>query len=71
MTRRDFDLVRRVEALEFAYGVPRRVPILECEECGHRIAELRRPKHVRACPRCGCNALLPVAIELWPPGSGA
>ncbi|HEY7005191.1 MAG TPA: hypothetical protein VH392_01785 [Sphingomicrobium sp.] len=70
MIRRDLDLARRVEALEFAFGLPRRLPLLECGECGHEVAELRKTKPVWCCPECGRRALVPVGLMLWPPSAG-
>jgi predicted Zn-ribbon and HTH transcriptional regulator len=70
VTRRDFDLVRRLEAVERALGLPRRVPLLVCRECTYEVAELRgqQPTAPKRCPECGLNALAVSRIVTWPPG---
>jgi len=71
MTRRDFDMLRRLEAVEFALGLPRRVPLLICDDCGFEIAYLRRPKpHATlTCPQCSVVALRFRRTVTWPPSA--
>jgi hypothetical protein len=62
----DRHLVARIEALERAYGCPRRAPLLRCGQCGYEVIELARRRRNRTCPRCRCNALAHIATVDWP-----
>jgi predicted Zn-ribbon and HTH transcriptional regulator len=66
MSVRD-EFAARVEALEYALGLPGRVPLLRCGDCGYEVVELSRLRRRRACPRCGCYALAHVETIGWPP----
>ena len=60
-------LLARLEAIERALGLPRRVSLLVCRECGYRVAELRRRRNRGGCPRCGRIALVQERTVTWPP----
>ena len=61
----DRQLAARLEAVERALGLPRRVPLLVCQECGYEVVELRRRRP--RCPRCGLVALVRERTVTWPP----
>lgn len=61
-------LAARIEALERAHDLPRRLPILRCESCGHEVAWVgTNAGDDGVCPRCDCRALRPDRRECWPP----
>ena len=68
----DAALLARIEALERAMGLPRRVQLLRCETCFYEVAELsaRHRKDHPACPRCGMRGLAAAATVEWPQAAG-
>jgi hypothetical protein len=69
LTHRDFNLVRRVEALELAHRLPRRLPLLRCD-CGFEVAELNGAVGaLHRCPECGDFELTAHKLVMWPPGT--
>jgi hypothetical protein len=66
----DFDVIRRLEAIEAALGLRARRPILSCDECGVELPKAGRLTESDACPRCERFALYKSRIDWWPPRHG-
>jgi DNA-directed RNA polymerase subunit RPC12/RpoP len=63
----DRQLLARIEALEHAFALPRKLPLLRCGHCDYEVAELsRRRRRSPVCPRCGYRALAHAATVEWP-----
>jgi predicted RNA-binding Zn-ribbon protein involved in translation (DUF1610 family) len=70
MPSRDFDLGRRLEAVEAALGLRGRHHILACMECGGELPEIGRIGVGTPCPACGTMSLERARTDWWPPGQG-